>query len=309
MTEFHLNSQDVCTVIFVKHGSFSFEFLRFSGYALFNLPVNMMTKRLGNIVHSDFFNNHLVEIVDNGDYRSLYFAGSILQSRISITAPHNLVLYYTRYMMAALLVQPQPKRVLLIGIGAGTLVSFLNHHFPECILDAVDHSPQVINLALGYFRMPNEPPISIHCSDGLEFLAQRNNRRRYDVILIDAFDENGMSKTIYTEDFFALCRKSLASDGVLSCNLWSGNLQELETVKQAFNKHSASRIYLPVQERGNIVGLGFNTPTPWEKIDRPEKELKELGKRYGFDITEIVRIAKKNNMDLRQRVGSFFNGH
>ncbi len=309
MPEFHPNSQDVCSAIFAKSGWFSFEFLRLSGYALFNLPVNAMTKRLGNIVHTDFFNNHSVEIVDNGDYRSLYFAGNILQSRISISAPHNLVLYYTRYMMAALLIQPRPERVLLIGIGAGTLVSFLHHHFPECILDAVDLSSQVIKLALGYFRMPDEPPISIHCADGFDFLAQRNCGNRYDLILIDAFDENGMSKTIYTEDFFSLCRKTLSPGGALSCNLWSGNLQELERVKQAFNKHSVSRIYLPVQERGNIVGLGFNTPIPWKKIDRPDKELKELAERYGFDLTEIVKIAKKNNMNLRQRMGSFFNGH
>jgi len=266
-----------------------------------------MTQKQGHIVHSDFFNDHLVEIVDNGDYRSLYFAGNVLQSRISLALPNNLVLFYTRYMMAALLVQPKPERVLLIGIGAGALVRFLHHHFPECMLDAVDNSPQIIKMAMGYFRMPHTPPISIHCCDGFEFLKISKNRKDYDLILVDAFDENGMSKSIYTSDFFRMCHESLQPEGILSSNIWSGDPQELSDVKNAFSEHSKSRIYIPVQQRGNIVGLAFNTPVPWHKIDRPQKELAILSNRYRFDLAEIVTIAKKNNLNIRQRVGSFFN--
>ncbi len=266
-----------------------------------------MSQRPGNIVHSDFFNNHLVEIVDNGGYRSLYFAGTILQSRISLAAPDDLVLFYTRYMMAALLVQPRPQRVLLIGIGAGALVHFLHRHFPGCAIDAIDHSSRIINLASGYFLMPTEPPISIHCCDGFAFLATGKHKKDYDIILVDAFDEKGMSQTIYIKEFFRLCQEALRPGGVVSCNLWSGDPQELEAVKRAFSEHATSRIYLPVEQRGNIVGWAFNSPVPWDKIDRPQPELEALKRRYRFDLATIVGIAKRNNMNFRQRMVSFFN--
>lgn len=274
-----------------------------------NQTCDDMAKRPKKIVHRDFFNDHLVEIVDSDGCRSLYFAGNVLQSRISLATPHQLVLFYTRYMMTALLARPRPRRVLIIGIGAGALIHFLHYYFPDCLIDAIDHSPQIITMAKTYFRIPDRASITLHCCDALDFLSNAGAGEDYDLIFIDAFDDKGMAKTIYCEEFFGLCRRSLLPDGVLSSNFWSAKTQELERVKQAFARHPASRIYLPVQGRGNLVGLAFKTPVPWDKIDRPEQELTALGNRYGFDLTEIVRIAKKNNMTIGKRLGSFFINH
>jgi spermidine synthase len=266
----------------------------------------MMPPRSGNIIHSEYFDNHLVEIVDDKEYRSLYFAGDILQSRISLIFPEELLLFYTRYMMSSLLVQPEPARVLLIGIGAGAIVRFLHHHFPNCVIDAVDNLPQVIRMAISFFHVPNKPPIAIHCCDGFEFLTTRKQKKLYDLILVDAFDENGMSKTVYSAQFFGLCVESLAPEGVLSCNLWSGDTGELEKVKNGIRRHAKDQIFIPVPNRGNIVALAFNTPVPWEKINRSPKDLETLSKRLHIAFSEIVRIAIKHNLTLAQRVGLYF---
>ena len=265
-----------------------------------------MPSKSGNIIFSEYVDSHLVEIVDEGDHRSLYFADKILQSRISFSTPEALSLLYTRYMMGALLVQPEPARVLLIGIGAGALVRFLHHHFPHCAVDAVDCSQQIIRMAMGYFHMPNKSPIAIHCCDGYDFLAAKKPAQPYDLILIDAFDENGMSKTIYTGDFFRLCLESLTQKGVLSCNLWSSDPLELAEVKNSIAQYSAGQLYLPVPNRGNIIALAFNIQGPWKKIDRPKSEIDFLSRRIHIDLGRIVRIAKKCNMTLGQRIGSIF---
>jgi spermidine synthase len=265
-----------------------------------------MTRRTGKIVYQDSFDNHPVEIIDEGGYRSLFFSGNVLQSRVSLSRPHELVLFYTRYMMAATLVRPKPEHVLLIGIGAGTMVSFLNHHFPHCGVDAVDNSSRIIKLAQGFFNMPASPPVTIHCRDGFDFLKTIGPSQNYDFILVDAFNERGMSETVYTDTFFHLCMKTLRQDGVLSCNFWSGDPRKLELVKQAFADQAVSSIFIPVRNRGNIVGLAFNSPVPWEKIDRPGSELKIISKAYNFDIAEIVKIAKKTNMNSRQRLEALF---
>jgi spermidine synthase len=164
-------------------------------------------------------------------------------------------------------------------------------------------------MALGYFGMPHSSPISIHCCDGLDFLESGKHTTNYDLVLIDAFDESSMSKTIYTADFFHLSLECLRPGGVLSCNLWSGDQEELQSVEEAFNRYSRSRIYIPVRQRGNIVGMAFTSPIPWRKIDRPKTELALLSQRYHFDLAEIVKTAKRHNLSFRHQVGSLFTRH
>jgi spermidine synthase len=265
-----------------------------------------MPPQSGKIIVSEIFDNHLVEIVDEGDHRSLYFADKILQSRISFITPEALSLLYTQYMMSALLVQPEPANVLLIGIGAGALVRFLHHHFPRCAIDAVDCSRQIIRMAVGYFQMPDKEPITIHCRDGHAFLAAKKPDRPYDLILVDAFNEKGMARTIYTAEFFRLCLDSLSLEGVLICNLWSSDPGELTEVKNGIARYAAGQLYLPVPNRGNIIALAFNTPVPWKKIHRPKNEIDLLARRFRIDLGRIVKIARKYNMSLGQRIGSMF---
>lgn len=265
-----------------------------------------MPTKARNIIVSEYFDNHLVEIRDEDNYRSLYFADDSLQSRISFIDPNVLILLYTQYMMSALLVQPEPANVLLIGIGAGALVRFLHHHFPHCAIDAVDNSEQIIRMAVSYFHMPNKAPITIHCCDGYDFLTIRQTGRPYDLMLIDAFDEKGMSKTIYAEDFFRSCMESLTPDGVLSCNLWSCDSEELRRVKNGIQQHATSELYLPVPNRGNIIALAFKTPPPWQKIDRPKGEISSLSQRFRIELGQIVAVAKKSNMTLGQKINAFF---
>ncbi len=259
----------------------------------------------GRVIHRGFWDNKLVEVVENGNSRSLYFCGSILQSRISLTDPHELVLFYPRYMVSALLPQPSPANVLLIGIGAGSLIHFLAHHFPNCNIDAVDNSPNIIDIARGYFFLSDSDRIAIHCEDGFEFLKNRSKKISYNIIFIDAFDENGMANRIYSKDFLSLCTKSLSPQGVISVNLWSGDAKKLKKVQKAIHKHSKGRIYIPVNDRENIIALAFTTSVPWKKIHLPKKELAAISQRFGFDFSEIVKMAQKHNMKIGHKIASW----
>ncbi|OEU47512.1 MAG: hypothetical protein BA866_09210, partial [Desulfobulbaceae bacterium S5133MH15] len=181
-----------------------------------------MSQQPGVLIHKDYFNDHLVEIRDSGDYRTLYYPPGTVQSRISLSNPHRLVLRYTQYMLLALLIQPKPENILIIGIGSGSFVRFFQHHFPRCHIDAVDYSKHIINMARGYFQLPENSKIIVHCDDGYRFLKNYSDTP-YDIILIDAFDDQGMAPTIYSDQFFRLCADNLSQNGVVSCNIWSND--------------------------------------------------------------------------------------
>ncbi|MDK9706758.1 MAG: fused MFS/spermidine synthase [Desulforhopalus sp.] len=264
-----------------------------------------MSSAPGFSVYKKKVNGYLVEILDNGDHRSLYFASEHLQSRMSLSSPQTLILPYTQYMAASLLLQPDPRDILIVGIGAGSLVRFYSHHFPGCYIDGVDSSPHILALAQGYFRLRESEQIVLHCQDGLEFLQDTVNKS-YDLILVDAFDDQGMAPTIYSAQFFAACSARLKNGGVMSCNLWSSDAPRYRDIKALIAGHFADALYLPVPQRGNIVALAMTGPIPWRLLARKDKDLNKLASRYQIDFKEVAGVARANNLSLSQRLLAFW---
>jgi spermidine synthase len=84
-----------------------------------------MEHKADSVIHRENEGEQVVEIVDTGEHRSLYFASRSLQSRMSLSNPQQLLLSYTRYMLLGLPILEHPSNILLIGIGVGYLMSFL----------------------------------------------------------------------------------------------------------------------------------------------------------------------------------------
>lgn len=263
-----------------------------------------MPKRSERIIYSGYWNNHPVEIVDDGSLRSLYFGSRSLQSRISLTHPHKLILSYTRHMVSTLLINANPQNILIIGIGAGSFIRFFHHHFPECRIDAVDYSPDVIKAAKGYFQLPQNSRISTHCMDGRSFL-QDNSNKQYDLILIDAFDDQGMAPTVYSELFFNLCADALTPNGVISCNLWSNDKAWLQDIKTILATHYTSCLYLPVPGRGNIIAVAMPFKIPWPQICLNKRDANTLSKRYNLNFQQLIQVAKLNNLRFSERIAGW----
>jgi len=228
------------------------------------------------LIHSSRHGDRLVEIFERGNFRYLYFNTRFLQSKMALADPCLLALPYTRYMMLCLMFVPDPKRILLIGLGAGSLVRYLSSVLPDCQIDAVDHSQEVIDLARNYFNLPETDNISVHCQDGVSFLENRKDREPYDIILLDAFDELGIADVIYNLDFFTRCRKHLKGNGTLCSNLWSGSTSELSRVTSELNQCFTGNLTRPVPNRGNVIAYSFKHeigPDAWQG-----KELADLDK-------------------------------
>ena len=125
----------------------------------------------GTVVHQSQSDDGIIEVVDTGDIRSLHFGTFPRQSCMSIHTPHTLELSYTEAMMAALLFNGLPERVLVVGLGGGSLVKFLMHHFPDCQIDVVEYRQDVVKVAHGYFQVPEyDDRLSIHIGDGYRFV-------------------------------------------------------------------------------------------------------------------------------------------
>lgn len=266
--------------------------------------MSTQTKRVLHTCRDQMF----IEVADSGEFRSLYFRDQIVQSRIMLKYPYRLILRYTQYMTAAsLLVCSNPKRVLIIGLGAGALIHFFAHHFPQTYIDAVDYSEHIIKIARGYFNLPENDFIAVHCNDGLRFLRENNELKKYDLVFVDAFNDSGMAKNIYSNEFARMAKNSLEPNGVMVFNLWSGNAKAFDRVKKAIVNNCKNAIYIPVRKRENVVSLLFQTDIPWQHLSPAPHILKNFSHKYNLDFTEVSTAAKKNNLKLGERVQLWFH--
>jgi spermidine synthase len=249
------------------------------------------------LIHRSRREDRLVEIFDREKFRYLYFNTKFLQSKMALDAPHLLLLPYTRYMMLSLMfLLPDPKRILLIGLGAGSLLRYLSTMLPNCRIDAVDHSQEVIDLARGYFKLPETDNVTVHCRDGVTFLENRNDGEPYDIILLDAFDELGIADVIYNRNFFTTCRNHLTEDGTLCSNLWSGSASELTRVTRELAECFAGNLTCPVPNRSNMIGYSFKHEIDLGALAGDYKKPERLQARFELDFGDMKQRLIRHNL-------------
>ncbi len=212
-------------------------------------------------------------------------------------------------MGSALLASPSPQRVLIIGVGAGALLQFLHHYFPDCKVEGVDYSLQIIKIARGYFGLPENNNISIHHNDGLTYLKQQGAGDNYDLIVLDAFNDTGMAKNIYSNEFFRVAKNHLRPEGIICANLWSGDRKRLKQVKKAIHNNTKASLFIPVHKRENIIALLFQQDLPWHYLCPDENQMRMLNATYNneIDFTRITQSIKKNNLKLGNRIHLYFS--
>ena len=148
---------------------------------------------------------------------ALHFDISAIQSRMRRDDPYRLDLDYTRAMMGFLLFQPNPRSILAIGLGGGSLPKYCYRHLPSADITVVEINPHVIEMRDAFFVPEDDHRFRVVCDDGARFVAAAD--RRYDVILVDGFTYDGQPEQLCTQAFYDACRSALTEDGVMAVNL------------------------------------------------------------------------------------------
>lgn len=190
--------------------------------------------------------------------RYLHFGTKWVQGAMRISRPNQLVLDYTRQMMAWLLfADPQPTDTVgILGLGAGALLKYTLAHTPAQV-ETVEWNDEVTAICRAYFRLPDSPRSTIIHADAAEWVAQPANIGRCSALLVDLYDADAQGPVRSSAQFYADCRRVLTSNGVLVVNLF-GNHQSfpenIDNLRQAFGKRL---LQLPQTPAGNRIVFGF----------------------------------------------------
>jgi spermidine synthase len=262
----------------------------------------------GLVVHQAQSDDGVIEVVDHGDTRSLHFGTFPRQSSMSLRTPYTLELSYTEAMMACLILNSSPEKILVVGLGGGSLVKFLLHHFPRCQIDVVEYRQDVIEVAQRYFGVPtNDPRLTIHHGDGYLFVQDCYYQAEsdYDLLLVDAYDHVGMSASVGIQAFFDACAGILSRQGVMSINLW-GSEHALfnQTMSRINHSFEGRTMILPVKNKGNVIGLATMQPINNAALKKrqPAIELQEL--QLNIDLVKSLQALTRQHRSIISRIFS-----
>lgn len=233
--------------------------------------------------------NTIVVTEDDRGLRTLRFEkGGARQSVVKVGDPDHLELPYARAMLAGLAVVDDPKRVLIIGLGGGTIPSFIHRHYPEAAIDAVDIDPEVVDVAKRFFGFREDGRMRAHVGDGRRFIEECRNR--YDVIFLDAFGSDNIPYHLATREFLQGVRRALAPNGVVVGDVWGRHSNPLyDSMVRTYQDVFEELYVLDVRGAGNKILIALPRP---QRISRDELagRAEEMSKRNGFrfNLGELV---------------------
>lgn len=271
-----------------------------------SIAASFIPTALAEVIHSErsLYRNILVE--DKGDIRCLKFnvkSNNTRQSCLFKSKPQQLVFNYTKQLLAGLLVNPEPKRILIIGLGGGTMSNTLHQLLPDSQIDNVEIDQSVIKVARQYFGFMENEQIKTFSQDGRVFVKRALlKKQEYDWIILDAFNGDYIPEHLMTKEFLSEIKSLLSTQGILTANTFSSSKlynYESATYKAVFgdfyqviNKDNSNRIILASK-------LGLLPDLDEEKIKLQQSEkishLAPILKVIGVDAKLLYKNMKSTN--------------
>lgn len=217
------------------------------------------------------------------------------QSCLDLARTDQLVFDYARMSLAGLLVQPQPERILIVGLGGGSLPNALRKLYPNSQIDNIEIDEAVIRVARRYFRYQDDQRMRVFAEDGRLFVKKaRRRQQQYDFILLDAFNGEYIPEHMMTREFLSEVKTLLSPRGVLVANTFStSELYASESVTYAAVFGSFLNVVGPERRNRIVVATAGALPSD-ALLARNAKTLQPALVSLGVDSSQLLQRAQRH---------------
>lgn len=219
--------------------------------------------------------------------RRMHFTNDATQSAMLLRDPDALIAQYTRKMMAFLLFNPNPGHIVMIGLGGGSLAKFCYRHLPRSKITVVEINADVIALRDEFCVPRDDERFRVVHDDGAGFVERLGEKM--DVLLIDAFDSDGIAQSLATPAFYASAARQLTDNGMLVMNFWGPCDRYVDNLVQARAAFGDSLLLVPVSGDVNVLLFGFKQAPPQSITDELDSVAKRLQMRLLLDFPRYLR--------------------
>jgi spermidine synthase len=267
-------------------------------------PPNSSPAQTQQLIHSEKSLYRQVFVYEDSTSRCLCFTHLCAvgrQSCIDLKVPQRMVFEYTQMLLGALFLKPQPRSILIIGLGGGTMPTTLEKLLPQASIESVEIDPAVVEVAARYFGFHSDAHVHVVEQDGRSYVRQAlHNGKRFDLIILDAYDNQYIPEHMLTREFLQEVRTLLQPDGVVAANTFSGSKlysNESVTYRQVFG------VFYNLKS-GNRVILASNGPLPsLDQVAGNSRRLSAALEPYGFSSQWLLgRFSTTPDWDPAARV-------
>jgi len=263
-----------------------------------SIRASMLAKPDGRIAHVQSSYNDIYVNKRRSDLTmSFQLKGwNYTESVSNLRDPDDLVLRYAQTMTIATAFPTEPKKILMLGLGGGSLSTYLGRFMPDAAIDTVEIDRRVIDVAKTYFGIRETERVRYFDADGRVFL--NRNRQLYDLILLDAYRGGFVPFHLLTKEFYALVKQRLTPGGAVASNVHDGTKLYHSTVKTLGEVFSDIDLFPSGQ--GEVIALGMNAPIDKETLAQRAATLQE---RYKFRFPLPDQLARRMENPRAQAVG------
>jgi predicted membrane-bound spermidine synthase len=197
------------------------------------------------------------------------------ESVSNLLDPDDLPLRYAQVMTIATVYPEAPRKILMLGLGGGSISTYLGRFMPEAAITTVEIDPGVITAAKTYFGLRETERMRYHAGDGRVFLTR--NSELYDLILLDAYRGGYVPFHLLTREFYTLVKQRLTPGGAAAFNVHDGSKLYASTVKTLGEVFAALDLY-PTGV-GEVIAVARTSPLDAQMLERRAAALQQ---RHGF---------------------------
>lgn len=242
-----------------------------------------------------------VHVSELNGVRSLHLGSDTIQSAMRVREPFALELSYTRAMMCFMLFKDSVNTMLTLGLGGGSLAKYIYANCPQIHATVVEINPNVIRIARSQFFVPeNDARFEVIEADGLKYM--QILERPLDLLVLDAFDRNGIAPELSSQSFFDLCADALQADGILIANLWGSDKNFDVYVGRIEQSCNGGILILPTGKPGNVLVFGFKREPADLRISTLRMRAKSLEKTHKIEFLQFIDKLVQRNASTANRI-------
>jgi spermidine synthase len=159
---------------------------------------------------------HHIVVAEDDEARYLRFDRAF-QSGMLLRNSYESPFLYPAYAHLGLIFRPQAKRVLVVGLGGGSIPKRFWRDYSDMAIDVAELDPMVVDVAKRFFEVREDPRLRIAVQDGRQFLLR--SARKYDIIILDAYFAESIPFHLTTVEFYRLVKSRLEPGGVVISNV------------------------------------------------------------------------------------------
>jgi spermidine synthase len=227
-----------------------------------------------------------IDFYDTYDFGVIFTLDDILM----LTQKDEFI-YHEMLVHPAMAVNPDIRRILIIGGGDGCGVRELLRYPKINHIDVAEIDGKVVDLCKKYLPGAAEAlssqKVHVHICNGVEFVQKTVDP--YDLIIVDSTDPIGVGAGLFSSEFYQSCFKALKPDGILinqhESPFYSGDALEMirthKKLKDVFPICKVYQFHMPTYASGHwLFGFSSKTKHPLSDIHSESWHAFNIPTRY-----------------------------